>query len=269
MTREPLVHPERRPAWVTGASSGIGAATALAFGAIGQPVVLAARRIEALEKLAADIRAAGGEAAAVALDMTDPASIAQFVKGAETAFGPAEILVSNAGDTQPGRAYETDPESFAHQVDVNLVGVQRLLTHVVPGMVERRRGDIVLVSSDVVVNPRPRMAGYVSAKWGVDGLGHALQMELERTGVRASLVRPGPTATEMGTSWSPEELTDVIADWQQWGLARHSGYLAPSAVAEAIVTVATAPRGSHYRLLEIDPEGPLRRQEPSPTKETP
>jgi NADP-dependent 3-hydroxy acid dehydrogenase YdfG len=94
-------HPERRVAVVTGASSGIGAAAAKSLAAAGHPVVLGARRTDRLDELAAAIRSVGGEAATAALDLTDDASIDAFAKTAQEAFGPVDVVVSNAGDVHP------------------------------------------------------------------------------------------------------------------------------------------------------------------------
>ena len=93
---------------------------------------------------------------------------------------------------------------------VNLGGAHRLVRAFGPGMVERRRGDIVFVTSDVVAHPGPRMAAYVTSKWGLEGFVRALQMELEGTGVRATIVRPGPTLTGMGMDWDPEVTGEVL-----------------------------------------------------------
>ena len=85
-------------------------------------------------------------------------------------------------------------------------------------MVRRRRGDVVLVSSDVTTRPRPFMAAYSASKWGLEGMAGAMQMELEGTGVRVSVVRPGPTWSEAGTDWDPDEAAFVptsgsASDW--------------------------------------------------------
>lgn len=249
-------HPERRPAIVTGASSGIGEAVAQAWAALGQPVVLGARRREVCEVSAGAIRGTGGEALAASLDLTDPASIDAFVDAAEAAFGPVEVLISNAGEVLPTLAHETEPAQFAQQVQVNLLGAQHLISRVVPGMVERGRGDIVIVTSDVVRAPRPRMSSYVAAKWGLEGLARAMQMELEGTGVRVSIVSPGPTTTGQGSTWDGPAVTAVLDDWAKWGLVRHNGYLRPSDVAAAVVHVATVARGTHLSLIEVQPEAP-------------
>ncbi len=126
---------------------------------------------------------------------------------------------------QPGGTVDIAPEDFARQVQVNLLGPQRLLHHLGAGMVERRRGDVVFVSSDVGDPPWPHLAGYVAAKTGLEGLARTATMELEGTGVRVGVVRPGRAATEQGTTWSEEEIVDLTEAWTRWGLLRHAGML--------------------------------------------
>ena len=249
--------PDRRPAVVTGASSGIGAATALRLAAAGHPVALGARRVDRCEELTARIRDGGGEAVAHPLDVTDTESVTAFAKAVAADLGDVEVVVSNAGAVAPGTIHEVEPERFACEVDLNLVGAQRLVRAFVPGMVERRRGDIVFVSSDVAVRARPFMSAYAAAKWGLEGLAHAMQMELEGTGVRASIVRPGPTWSEMGTDWADDQAAHVLEQWVRFGLARHPHFLKPAAVAEAIAAVVSAPRGVHLNLVEVSPEAPV------------
>ncbi len=248
------------PAAVTGASSGIGEAAARALADVGHPVVLGARRVDRCEAVAAEIEAAGGRATAVALDVADPGSLAAFVKAAEAAFGPLEVVVSNAGDLQPTTIAATDPQDFADQLSVNLLAAQRLVSLLVAGMVERGRGDLVFVTSDVVRAPRPFMGAYVASKAGLEGMVRALQLELEGTGVRASIVRPGPTITGMGAGWSPEVYTPVLREWKRHGVFRHDGYLSPEGVASAVVAVVAAPPGTHFTLVEVEPEAPVRRR---------
>jgi NADP-dependent 3-hydroxy acid dehydrogenase YdfG len=249
--------PDRRPAVVTGASSGIGAATAAALGAAGHPVALGARRTDRCEKVAAAIRENGGEALVAPLDVTDHDSVDVFVAGVAAELGEIEVLVSNAGLVAPGVIHETDTERFGHEVDVNLLGAHRLVRAVVPGMVQRKRGDVLFVSSDVAVRARPFMSAYAAGKWGLEGMVHALQMELEGTGVRASIVRPGPTWSEMGMNWDEQAAADVLNEWVRFGLARHPHFLKPQAIADAIVTVVSAPRGVHLNLVEVTPEAPI------------
>lgn len=250
-------HPDVRTAIVTGASAGIGAATALALAEAGHPVVLGARRLDRLEDLAAKIRADGGEAVALPLDLADDDSIDAFAAMADEQLGPIEVLVSNAGDVVPATAVEIDPETFAAQVQVNVVGAHRLARAVGRDMVARRRGDIVFITSDVVRVPRTYMAAYVTSKHALEGLARAMQMELEGTGVRVGIVRPGPAATEQGSTWSAEIIDEVMADWDRWGIMRHPGYLRPRDIATAVLAVVSTPRGTHLTLVEVEPEAPV------------
>jgi len=250
-------NPARRPALLSGASSGIGAETARTLAAAGHPVALGARRVGVCEQLAAEIRDEGGEAVAHGLDVSDPDSIKAFVADASSRIGDPEILVSGAGDLGAANVHEADPDAFAREVQTHLLGAQRLISTVASGMVERRRGDIVLLGSDVARSPRPRIGGYVAAKSGVEAMGRSMQMELEGTGVRASIVRPGQTATEMGTGLDESQTEPLLEDWIKWGFARHPYSLRPSDVAAAVSTVVSAPRGVNISLLEVEPEAPL------------
>jgi NADP-dependent 3-hydroxy acid dehydrogenase YdfG len=249
--------PTRRPAVITGASSGIGAATALALAAAGHPVALGARRTDRCEDVATAIRDAGGEACVHVLDVTDSASVESFAKAVTADLGDVEVVISNAGAVAPGTIHQVESDRFAAELDLNIVGAHRLVRAFVPAMVERRRGDVVFVSSDVAVRARPFMSSYAAGKWGLEGMAHAMQMELEGTGVRASIVRPGPTWSEMGTDWDDEQAADVLNAWVRFGLARHSHFMKPTAVANAIATVVGAPRGVHLNLIEVSPEAPV------------
>jgi NADP-dependent 3-hydroxy acid dehydrogenase YdfG len=251
------VHPERRPAVVTGASSGLGRAMAVALAAAGHPVVLGARRKARLDEAVEEIRAAGGEAVALPLDLNDAESVAAFAEGAEAAMGPTEVLVSCAGEARPGSSVGTAPEEFLRLLEVNLLGPQRLLHLLGPGMVERRRGDVVFVSSESAADPWPEVAAYVTAKTGLEALARTAAMELEGTGVRVGVVRPGRAATEQGTTWSERELLDLPALWVRWGLLRHPGMLRGPEVAAAVVAMVSMPRGAHISLLEVLPEAPV------------
>jgi NADP-dependent 3-hydroxy acid dehydrogenase YdfG len=249
--------PERRPAVVSGASSGIGAAAALTLARAGFPVALGARRVDKCAEVVEQIRQSGGEAVAHPLDVTDSSSVEAFAKAVTADLGDIEVLVSNAGHVAPGIVHEVATERFAAEIDLNLVGARRLVRAFVPSMVERTRGDVVFVSSDVAVRARPFMSSYAAGKWGLEGMAHAMQMELEGTGVRASIVRPGPTWSEMGTDWDDAEAADVLNAWVRFGLARHPHFLKPAALADAIATIVSAPRGVHLNLIEVNPEAPV------------
>lgn len=254
------VHPDRRPAVVAGASSGIGAETARALAAAGFPVALGARRVDLCEEIAAEIREAGGEAVAHPLDVSSDESVEEFAAKAAADLGDVEVVVSNAALIGPGSLLETDSARLAREVDVNLLGPHRLVRAFVPGMVERQRGDIVFVSSDTAVRARPFMGGYSATKSGLEGLVASLQMELEGSGVRASVVRPGPTWSEMGMDWDPAAAARVLNEWVKWGHARHSHFMKATAVADAIATVVSTPRGIHISPVDVNPEAPLERR---------
>lgn len=250
-------HPARRPAIVAGASSGIGAAAAAELAARGFPVALGARRVDKCQELVDAIVADGGEAVAFPLDVTNPDSAREFVKRATDELGDIELLIAGAGDTYFGRLYETSTDDFESQVQIHLIGANRLATAVLPGMVRRQRGDVIFVGSDVALRQRPHMGAYGAAKAGLVAMVTNLQMELEGTGVRASIVHPGPTMTSMGWSLPPDTIGPALEDWAKWGHARHSYFLRPQDLARAIAFVAETPRGGFITSMEVQPEAPL------------
>ena len=232
---------------VTGAASGMGAATATLLTELGAEVI------------GLDINDGSAPVAAFhRCDLADPASIDAFADRAADALGPLDVLVTNAGVVEIMTGAGADPDEFAASVQVNLLGAHRLAARLAPAMVGRGHGDVVFVTSDVVVRPRTRMAAYVTAKAGMEGLARAMQMELEGTGVRVGMVRPGPSSTEQGTTWSEDAVNAVVADWTTWGHMRHSGALLPRNVADAIVAMVSAPKGTHLTLIEVQPEAPVR-----------
>jgi NADP-dependent 3-hydroxy acid dehydrogenase YdfG len=247
----------RRPAVVAGASAGIGAEIARVLGAAGCPVALGARRVDRCEQVAEEIRAAGGEAFSAELDISDSESVRGFAKSVNDHFGEIDILVANAGVMTAGTILETDPDVFAETMNVNAVGMQRLIHEFVPAMVSRRRGDLVIISSEVVEQPRPMVGAYVASKWAVEGLARVLQMELEGTGVRASIVRPGPTASEIASGWDRDSAMKVVDYGKRFGSLRHFGYLPTAAIARTVAHVVAAPRGTHIAMSYVTPEAPL------------
>jgi NAD(P)-dependent dehydrogenase (short-subunit alcohol dehydrogenase family) len=252
---EPL--PKRRPTLVAGASSGIGAAAAVDLAAHGFPVALCARRVEKCQEIVERIRADSGEAIAVHLDVTDPDSVKGCVERITDELGEIEVLVAGAGDTQFGRLHEISTASFESQIQIHLVGPNRLATAVLPGMVARQRGDVIFVGSDVALRQRPHMGAYGAAKAALVAMATNFQMELEGTGVRASIVHPGPTKTSMGWSLPAESIGPALEDWAKWGQARHDYFLRASDVARAITFVAETPRGGFIANMELQPEAPL------------
>jgi NADP-dependent 3-hydroxy acid dehydrogenase YdfG len=264
MTGSELRAPADRPAVVTGASSGIGEASARLLAATGHPVVLGARRLDALERISAEINATGGTAYPVALDLADDASITSFAKQAEAVAGPVEVLVSNAGAIGLGDVMTMDRAEFEQHLNVNVLGTRALVQAIGAGMLERHRGDLIFVTSDVARAPRPGMAAYVASKSAVEAMVTALGMELEGSGVRVSCVRPGPTLTEMGWDWAPEKILPQLEVWKYWGLQRHMHFMTPADVAAAVGAVVGCPPGAVFSLVEVQPVPPY---EPPATKE--
>ena len=252
---EPL--PERRPAIVAGASSGIGEATAIELAAHGFPVALGARRIEKLDDIVGKINADGGEAVGFHLDVTDPNSVKSFVAQSIDALGDIEVLVAGAGDTYFGKLAEITTDEFESQLQIHLVGANRLAAAVLPGMLDRQRGDLIFVGSDVALRQRPHMGAYGAAKAALVAMVINFQMELEGTGVRASIVHPGPTKTSMGWSLPADKIGPALEDWAKWGQARHDYFLRAADLGRAITFVAETPRGGFIANMELQPEAPL------------
>jgi NAD(P)-dependent dehydrogenase (short-subunit alcohol dehydrogenase family) len=199
---------------VTGASSGIGAATARELAQRGASVVLAARRAERLEAQVRAITSAGGQAVAVQTDVGNPAQVTQLVERATEAFGPIDVAVNNAGAAWSTALAETSQDEVIRLLEVNLLGAILLTRAVLPDMLARRRGSIVFVGS---LSGRVAMEPLYSAtKYGLRGFSLALRRQLAGSGVSVSLVSPGRIRTAMtgdvaGRLPEPELVAATIA----------------------------------------------------------
>lgn len=200
---------------VTGASSGIGAATARELGRRGATVVLAARRIDELEAQVRAIREANGKAMAIATDVSDPAEVTRLVERTLAAFGQVDVLVNNAGAGWAKPLVFTSPDELIELVRVNLVGAMLLTRAVLPGMLERHHGSIISVGS---LSGRVAMEPLYSAtKYGLRGFSLALRRQVAGSGVSVSLVSPGNIRTAMtahkkGRMPKPDVVATTIAD---------------------------------------------------------
>jgi len=181
---------------ITGASSGIGEASAMPFARAGSRVVLAARRLERLEALAELIRSRGGTAFPVRCDVTDDAEVATLVERTLAAFGRCDVLVNNAGIPGGGPFREQTPEQIERVVDVNLRGVLRMTRAFLPSMLERRRGHVVNVASLAGRFATPGSSVYGATKHAVVAFSESLFYELRPLGVLVTTVNPGFTRTE-------------------------------------------------------------------------
>ncbi|HVU51454.1 MAG TPA: SDR family oxidoreductase [Polyangia bacterium] len=217
-------------ALVTGASRGLGAALARRLGRAGARLALVARGGEALEAVAREIRAAGGEAHAVPGDVGDKRDAHRIAGAAAALVGPLEVVVHNAstlGATPLVPLLETDCEDLERALAVNLVGPFRLTKIVAGAMAARGRGLVVHVSSDAAVAAYPRWGAYGVSKAAQDHLGRILAAELEGTGVRVVSVDPGEMNTRMHAEAIPDADPAALAD--------------PDAVAARLVALIARP----------------------------
>jgi NAD(P)-dependent dehydrogenase (short-subunit alcohol dehydrogenase family) len=180
---------------VTGASSGIGEATALALGRAGARVTLVARRAERLAAVARAIEAAGGTAVAVPADVTVAAELVDAVERSLARFGRLDVLVNNAGAAVFATVEETTEADLRQMLAVNLESVFHGVKAALPVMRRQGAGHIVNVASTAGRRGSPYVGAYCAAKFGVVGLTESLRAELLGTGIRVSLVLPGATRT--------------------------------------------------------------------------
>lgn len=223
---------EGKIAIVTGASAGIGEATAYQLAQQGATVVLAARRIEALQTVQTTIQAQGGTAIAIPTDISDPDQILALAQQATDQYGRVDILVNNAG-IGSGKFKEMNFEKIEQVIRTNLLGVMLLTQALLPGMLERRQGVIISIAS--VAGQIAIDSLYSASKFGLRGFSLGLRRQLRGTGIEVCLVSPGFIRTAM--------------------TANRSGKLpGPEIVAKAIAQLAVHPRREviipwHYQIF--------------------
>jgi NAD(P)-dependent dehydrogenase (short-subunit alcohol dehydrogenase family) len=219
---------EGKVVFVTGASSGIGRCVALALARAGAKVTLAARTLGALEREVAAIRAAGGRACAVRLDVTDDASAAEALASATAAWGRLDALVNAAGNGGAMGRWEDQPAGLAReQFEVHVLGAERMARAALPAL-RATRGMVVNFSSTVGFVPMPGAAMYSAAKAAVNALTVALRAELAESGVDVRLFVPPHTSTAAGLAWplglpkifAPEWVADRFVEFLRGGSAR-------------------------------------------------
>ena len=199
-----------RVALVTGASSGIGRRLALQLAGAGAKVVVAARRTDRLADLVDEIKAAGGEALAVAMDVSEEASVIAGYDAADAAFGPVDTVYANAGMNIEAMALDMPVEAFDQMISVNLRGVfltarEGARRMIKAGSRDSGRGRIVLVSSIGAHTVLPGLATYCATKAGVAMLGKTLAREWARQGINLNTVCPGFIETELNADWFGRE----------------------------------------------------------------
>lgn len=216
-----------KTAVVTGASSGIGEATARELARRGAHVVLAARNAEKIGALAGSISAAGGRALAVETDVADRASVKAMVERTVSEFGSVDVLVNNAGLGLSGRVAELRPDDLRYVFEVNVIGALNCVQAVLPGM--GPGGRIINVSSVVGLRAIPVVGGYSASKFALNALSDAMRVELASRGITVTTVYPGTTRTSFRDN--SRRTKDEKRGWRPSGVP-------PGKVAEKIARAA-------------------------------
>jgi NADP-dependent 3-hydroxy acid dehydrogenase YdfG len=236
-------------ALVTGASSGIGEATAKRLAADGATVAVAARRNDRLQKLAREIDDAGGKALAIEADVTDRAAAEALVERTVSELGRLDTVVNNAGVMLLGPSLDADIEEWERMVDINVKGLlyvaKAALPHLIKGADEGPRlvTDMVNISSVAGRRAREGSAVYNATKFGVGAFSEALRQEVTERHVRVSLVEPGAVITELASHNRPEVQEEMK------GRFGNIERLEADDIADAISYIVTRPR--HMAINEI------------------
>lgn len=200
-----------KSAIVTGASSGIGSATAKALAKEGINVVLAARREERLKELKEEIEKEGGKAVICVTDVTKDEDTKKLAEVSKSSFGSIDILLNNAGVMPLSFMAKLKVEEWRKMVDVNIHGVLNCIAHVLPIMLDQKSGHIINISSVAGRKLFPGGAVYCLTKFGVRALSEGMRQELgPKKGIRVTCIEPGAVETELADSITDEDVQEMI-----------------------------------------------------------
>jgi short-subunit dehydrogenase len=210
------MQPAEKVVLITGASSGIGAAVAKSCANAGYRLALAARRLDRLELLAAEL-GRPQDTLLIRADMRQPEDVARMVRDTEAHFGRIDVLLANAGVGHGVPFVDTTDDQLMEQIEVNLLAVMRCAQAVLPGMLARRSGHILSIASVASEIPSPAGVIYAASKGGVLAFSEGLRRELRGTGVHASVIQPGFIRTEMTARVNvsmpgPSVIGDLVLD---------------------------------------------------------
>ncbi|GAB2550634.1 SDR family oxidoreductase [Nocardia heshunensis] len=233
---------------ITGASSGIGAATARRLAADGHRVLLGARRLDRVRSLAREITDAGGSAAFRAVDVTDLEDVRSFVAAADAEFGRLDVIVNNAGvmPLSPLAALRVD--EWDRMIDVNVRGVLHGIAAALPVLRARGEGQIVNIASVGAYEVSPTAAVYCATKFAVRAITEGLRQECHDSGVRVTLVSPDVTESELAESISDPEARAAMAAYRAVALPA-------DAIAAAIAYAIGQPADVDVNELVVRPTG--------------
>ncbi|MFD8001331.1 SDR family oxidoreductase [Streptomyces mirabilis] len=235
-----------RTALVTGAASGMGAATARLLAAGGARVALLARRTDRLDALAAELTAAGGQALAVKADVTDQASVDAAAKAVHDAYGRVDLVVNNAGVMLPNPLDDGRIDEWTRMIDTNLTGALRVIRAFTPDLTaaaaDGRTADLVNISSIASHVVFPDYAVYGATKAALTQLSAALRTELGPRDVRVSTIEPGLTDTELG-----EHIDNPVLREQLGGLFTVVPALTAEDIADLVAYTVSRPRHVNLR----------------------
>ncbi|MCW2778955.1 MAG: NADP-dependent 3-hydroxy acid dehydrogenase YdfG [Frankiales bacterium] len=230
-------------ALVTGASSGIGEATAVALAEAGAAVAVGARRKDRLDTLAARLRDGGASVLQLDLDVTDEAQCRAAVERTATELGGLDVLVNNAGVMLLGPIEDADTEDWRRMIGTNVLGLM-YMTHAALPHLLARKGDVVNVSSVAGRTARSGAGVYNASKWGVGAFSESLRQEVTGRGVRVVVVEPGAVATEL-----TDHITHPGAKEQIQGFVQQMRPLQSEDIAAAVLYAVTQP--PHVSVNEV------------------
>jgi len=232
---------EGQVAAITGGASGIGLACAKAMAEAGARVAIVDRDEEGLAKACAEI---GAKAFPVRIDLLDPKSVATMLPKILDKAGKLDILHANAGSYIGGDAATGDPDAWDRMLNLNINAAFRTVHAVLPYMIERKHGDILMTSSVAGVVPVMVEPIYTASKHAVQAFVHTVRRQVAKHDVRVGAVQPGPVITALLKDWVPERLAALKAA---------GGLIEPEEVAEAVMFMLTRPRNVIVRDLVILP----------------